>query len=385
MEKISILRKSFKVIITIFIFTAYCLGKERVRDSKIPDEAKSSILLELETKTLKELEKYLGKDKQNVKEALLIRLDDFKAKEDIPEKVKILYALYIQEETEENNKIKYIGGQGPPHLQIQIKVLLKLKELPLEHTKEKIIDIVNKFLNSVEKMDYQKWRFSPKQGLQIYIGSLLGTHIKDEDIEKMASRFISSKQIKEYAKAYLVIPLLEYKVSKIPEEEDKDCSKRIKIILEIAKDPQFFSPDFKSFEIEPGLLSMLHAPKRFYGCAEIMRKVLKNDITKIEAFVDNHPKLDQEERYFLYFFIGRSLLEKLNKNLKSSNKEKKLFKEVADFWIEIYPTIAKQKYFSDPLGKVVDEIAEKINDKNLKKTIKNVKSTYNSKINESKK
>lgn len=375
MKKMNMFEKGFVVIVIILTFTTFCFGKERVRGSKIPEEEKPAILLELEKKsTIQELKKYLGKDDWNTIDAILTRLDDFKANEDIPEKVEILYSLYMQEETEENNKIKHIGGQGPLHLQIQCKVLIRLEELPLEYTKDKILDIVNKFLNSVEKMNYQQWRFSPKQGLQIYIGNLLGTHIKDEDIEKVASRFISSKQIKEYAKAYLEIPLLEYKISKISEKEDEDCTKRIKMILEVASNARFFSPDFKSFAIEPGLPSMLSSPDRMYGCAKIMEKTLKNDITKIEVFMKNYPKLDQGEKYSLYFFIGRSLREKLNKDLKSSEKEMELFKEGVNFWVEIYPTvIAKQKYPSDSLEKVIKGVAEKTDDENLNKIIKNTK------------
>lgn len=337
-----ILTGSLLVIILIFISTICFAENEKI---SVDDVQKAE--------SIDQLRKFLGIDDWVIKRTILEKLDQFEYEY---EKAEILYLLYVQEETEKNNAIQHVGGLPPRHTRFQIKVLSKLASLPVEKTRERVLDILRAYLTSVEGMDYQKWRVSPKQALQTHMASLLGTYISDEDIREMTRHYLQSRVIKEYAKARLVVPLLEYQLSKVSEGEDPDYIKRIEMILEMAT--------------EPGLPNMLYGPKRLYGCAEIMEKVFQNDMSKLDMFMKTGTELSQSAKYFLHFFIVRYSFEKLKSDLVLSNEEMDRLKKAVDFWAEIYPTvIVKQKYASYPLSKLVSEIEKKIDNPALKKTI----------------
>ncbi len=356
-------------LIAVMSFVVFCFGEDKIT---IVDSVRNA-------KSISELRSYLGIDDEHksIKRAILERLDQFEGEEDENEKVEILYLLYMQEETEENDKIECIGGEGPRHIYIQKGVLHRLaksplidkgkrrvlvKEIPLEKSKKRILDIVDRYLTSVNEMDYQKWRLSPKQSLTISIACLLGSHIEDKEIREMAYRYLASNNIKEkeYPMPYLEIPLLEYRLSNVSKKEDVGGTKRIKMVLDVATKPE--------------LRDMLRCPKRLYRCAEVLGKVLENDLTKLDAFMKSNPELGQPTKYFLHFFIIRSLSKNQKGSLNLSIKETNRLKESVEFWAGIYPTIIiKEKYGGDVLGEAINTIAEKIDDKVLKKKIENCK------------
>lgn len=372
MKKTLMLIGSFIVVISIFTI---CFGEGKT----ISIDAVQNV------KSIKELRDYLGTDDWSIKMAILEKLYQFKEEKDESEKVEILYLLYMQEETEENNKIEYTGGKGPMHIRIQSEALSRLmslpeekirkipkkeilyrpRKIPVEKAQKRILDIVEGYLLSVNGMNYQKWRFSPKQALQINIACLLATYIEDNDIREMAHRYIQSKTIKEYAKVYLEIPLLEYELLeydqknlqplKDPKKEEQKFADKIKMVLRVTTKPE--------------LREMFYCPKRIYWCGEVLKKVLKNDMTKLDVFMESS-ELTQPEKYFLYFFVVKHSSEELKKSFKLSDTAINRIEKAVDFWAEIYPTVSvKEKYASDPLNECVSEIAEKVENKDLKKRI----------------
>lgn len=367
MRKRMILIGGFIVMTTLL--ASLCFGNDK----------STTIEVVRKVKKISELRNYLGIDDEHktIKLTILDKLDEFEDEEDESEKVEILYLLYIQEETPENDKIQSIGGQGPPHIWIQNGVLYKLaksplidkskkrvlvKEIPLKKSKKRILDIVNTYITSVNEMDYQKWRLSPKQSLVIGIAFLLGNYLEDEDIRDMAYRYLASNNIKEqaYAMPYLETPLLEYKLSKVPKEEDLRNDRRIKMVLDVASKPK--------------LRDMLSCPRRLFDCAKILEKVLENDISNLDAFMESNPKLNEPTKYFLHYFRMRYLLEEQKKGLQISSKETNEIKKAVDFWTKNYSDVfAELKYGDDVLYETISELVEKINNKTLKKKIEDCK------------
>ncbi len=299
---------------------------------------------------ISELKKYLGINEWKVKEAILEKLEQFENVES--EKVEILYSLYVQEETEGNNKIKFAGGEGPMHIRIQRQILYKLISLPIGKTRSSILEILNSYLSSVNRMDNDAWRISPKQALQIDIANVLISNINDVNIREMAQRYIQSNRIKKYAKVRVMVRLLEYEL--LESNQYIDVNKKIEVILKTVATS------------EPS--EMLHEPKLISGGAEIMKKVIKDDISVLDIFMESRKQLNQSERYFLHYFILKYYLDK--KELKLSDKDKTRIKNSVDFWFDVYPTIsAREKYYSEPLSEIMNKLARRIGDKSLEKKI----------------
>lgn len=336
-----ILLKSVIISMTMFIGTLMFLTLSFGANEKIDVQKAANI---------SEIKKFLGINEWGVKEAILGKLDQIK--NDESEKVEILYSLYMQEENEENNKIIFAGGEGPMHIRIQRQVLYKLMSLPIGKTRNRMLEIINNYISSVNGMDYDSWSISPKQALQNDIANVLISNTNDAYFRDMAQRYIESNRTKEYAKTRVMVRLLEYEL--LESNQNIDVNKKIEAILKTVANSE--------------LTKMLHEPKLISGGAEIMKKVIKDDMSVFDIFMESHEQLSESERYFLHYFISKYYLDK--QELKLSVKDKTRIKKSVDFWFNVYPIIsAREKYSSDLLSGIINKVGRRIGDKLLEKKI----------------
>lgn len=321
----------------------------------------TSLIEEVENaQTLSELREYVDNDSWEVKNALLLKLDEFEAQQDEAEKADILFTLYQREDTEENASIQHVGGQPPRHLEFQIKVLDRMAHFPLSENKDYVVDIVESYLADVEAMSTHAWLVSPKQALQIAISRLLIAYSEDETMLSLASRFAESDVIKEYAKGQVIGAVLRHRMNIVQPADDPDYVQRVGIILDMA--------------VRPTLRDMLCSSDRLESCANALEGLLGHDMAKLEAIMSDEERLTAQHLYMLHFFVAVHSLRQMQNGSEMTPVEERMLERTIEYWSIVYPTsVATRKYTGAPLTKVLSEIARTTSDERLRGRIERLR------------
>lgn len=330
--------------IFVIFFNVFCFAITDYPDISKMSNKKSKLVSTITN--ISELKKYIGIDDWSTKIDILQKLDTFDNKTD--GKAEILHLLFMQEYNNTTDKPEKHRYPLPKDVWFEIEILKRLRNLPLEKSKNIILTIVNNYISDMEKTGTYEWESSNKSKIDINIELLVGQHLNDSDIRVLAEKIMDSDKMNEVLKTYIQVPYLEYKVSQISNNEEK-----INFIVEYLSNKKF--------------LTEVVGSKLIDGSMKLVREIEKDNIESMDLYIASHSDLTNEGKYFLNSTVIRICRDKVRNNQQLSDTEIGILNKSILFWSEIYPVALKRsKYDVDSYDKFLNEILQKTDNKNLK-------------------
>jgi hypothetical protein len=274
---------------------------------------------------------------------------------DDPAKAQILVQIYRTMRSSGGDDQRFVGGEPLPHTRAQIGALAELQRLPLEDSRQVILQIVQTFLTDFERLSAQQRRLSPLQALQAIVGKLMQSHVGDPAIAPAVRRFLESNATEEYAKWKLAVADLGIRLSGVSPDQDKTGARRTELIVD----------SFAAVDV----VQIRQSGKRILACHRLLSEVMGDRAELLDQTLTTKADVTTAKRYFVAAVIGQYLYDKLKRGVALDAGDEKRINAVAEVWLQVRAEHGPGRFGSKPLERTVTKLVQHIPDDDLRKRV----------------
>ena len=262
-----------------------------------------------------------------------------------------LYVKYEALNTPKNLSVQFVGGKPLRFVEEQIHILFEIARRKTPEARRVLVRVFDEYLARIEKLGSAKFRTSPLQPLQMVMVRMLAPKVGFPLVRTRLETFVKCPVVKEYARAHALVVLVEVQIKTVKFDTDMDGTKRGKMLLDGLIGDMSFS-------------DLTHAPIRTHCVARLATVIggKKPDMVwHVLKAADTLPK-----RYCrdFTFVAACSALQRSDKTLSEPDRTR--LREVCKRWLKEYePLLAKQKYPSDVLGRLLRFMAKQEGNEDL--------------------
>ncbi len=266
------------------------------------------------------------------------------------ETTEVLLQLYRLARSSGGDRLEYAGGAPPLHSEIEIAVIDRLSEEPLELSRDAVSEVVRTYVEDRERLAPERTHRSPLKALEPAMARLLLADLSDAAIAELADRFVDSPAIPEEAKCDLAIEVLRRRIARAqpPGKETGSLPASIRGRLADIVVQSFATaamPDIRQ-----------HG-RRVEVAREIVDGILGDDIAPLDAALSWERAAAPAERYFAATVVASALKQRVAAGKPLDREDRARLRAVAGIARDARQRYGAGAHGNKPLERALAELS----------------------------